>query len=56
MENIMALKRYEVEQYKRAFTEGTDAAWKRYKTNVKRAVNRFNREHAEQIDIDALMA
>lgn len=53
---IRELKAYEVTQYKKAFMDGTDKAWKQYRTNVKKAVNKFNKTHEEKADIDALMA
>lgn len=53
---IREIKNYEVEQYKKAFYTGTEKAWKQYRTNVQRAVNKFNKTHEEQIDIDLLMA
>lgn len=56
MKTIAEVKNYEVDQYIKAFGEGTAEAWKKYRTNVKRAVNKFNKEHEEQIDIEELMA
>lgn len=53
---IMEIKNYEVEQYKKAFYEGTDKAWKQYRANVKKMVNKYNKAHKEQIDIDAIMS
>lgn len=46
---------YEKDQFRRAFAEGTDEAWKQYERNVKRVVTRYNKTHDEQIDVDALM-
>ena len=53
---IEDVKRYEVEQFERAFNDGTQEAWKKYRTNVTRMVNRYNKEHAEKIDIEMLMS
>lgn len=53
---IAEVKSYEINQYKKAFSEGTSKAWKQYRTNVQRAVNKWNKNHAEKIDIDALMS
>ena len=55
-EEIAKVKEYEVEQYRTAFYDGTDEAWKKYRANVKRMVNKFNKTHFEQIDINLLMA
>lgn len=52
----MEVKAYEIEQYIKAFADGTDKAWKQYRINVKRMVNKYNKDHAEKIDIDLLMA
>ena len=51
---ISEVKQYELKQFRRAFYEGTEEAWRRYWTNVKKMVNRFNRTHGEQIDIDLI--
>ena len=56
MNTVMDVKRYEINEYRKAFMEGTDKAWKRYRANVKREVTKYNKAHAEQIDINALMA
>ncbi|MBQ6679519.1 MAG: hypothetical protein IJM76_05795 [Lachnospiraceae bacterium] len=48
------VKEYEIAEYKKAFSVGTDAAWKKYWANVKRAVSKYNKTHAEKIDIDLL--
>ena len=53
---MMELKEYEVKQYNKAFMDGTDKAWKQYRTNVKRAVKKFEKENGVEIDIDALIA
>ena len=53
---MMEVKNYEVEQYRKAFEDGSMEAWKKYRANVKRMVNKFNKEHEEQIDIELLMA
>ena len=53
---IIELKAYEEAQYKKAFMDGTDKAWKQYQNSIKKAVNKFNKEHKEQVDIEALMA
>ncbi len=52
---IAKVKEYEIEQYRKAFYDGTDEAWERYRANVKRMVAKFNKTHIEQIDINLLM-
>ncbi len=53
---IYELKKYEENQFVKAIFDGTEKAWRNYRANVKKAVRKFNREHEEQVDIDALMA
>lgn len=50
------LKQYEIKEYRKAFLNGTDRAWKQYRANVKRMVTRFENETGEKINIDALMS
>ena len=50
------LKQYEIKEYRKAFMNGTDKAWKQYKTNVKRMVTKFEQATGEKINIDALMS
>lgn len=50
------LKQYEVKEYRKAFMNGTDKAWKQYRANVKRMVRKFEEITGEQINIDALMS
>ena len=56
---IKEVKEYEIQEYKKAFNTVSDDPeypWKRYRKNVKRVVTIWNKAHAEQIDMDALMA
>lgn len=53
---IRELKRYEVEQYTKAFALGTDKAWKQYRANVKRMAKKFEKETGFEVDLDTLMA
>lgn len=53
---INELKGYEVNQYRKAFADGTDKAWKQYRINVKKMVKKFEKETGYEVDIDALMA
>ena len=53
---IKELKGYEISQYKKAFADGTDKAWKQYRTNVKKMAKKFEKETGYKVDLDALMA
>lgn len=50
------LKEYEIKEYKRAFADGGDTAWDRYRKNVLRKVKKFNKVYGINVDADVLMA
>lgn len=52
---VAEAKAYEVEQYRKAFYKGTDAAWKTYRRNVQRKVNEINKITGIGLLADALM-
>lgn len=52
---IKEVKEYEIKQFVKAFYDGDEKAWTRYRRNVKRVVNKFNKEHEEQVSIDMIM-
>jgi len=54
--DCIKVKEYEVDQFRKAFSDGTDEAWKKYRANVKRAVNRYNQTHLSKIDFDMITA
>ena len=59
MKTAREVKEYEVKEYRKAFLNGTNEAWKRYRANVKRAVNKYNKEYGKEngeIDINMIMA
>lgn len=51
---VQDIKAYEIKQFRKAFEIGTGEAWKKYTANVKRAVAKYNKAHADQIDYDVL--
>ena len=46
---------YERAQYRKAFLEGTDEAWKKYRANLKRKINKIYKETGYMISLDRLM-
>lgn len=46
---------YAHDQYRKAFLEGTDEAWKRYRANLKRRINKIYKETGYRISLDRLM-
>ena len=49
------LVKYEAAQYRKAFLDGTDEAWKRYRANLKRKINAIKKETGFTISLDRLM-
>ena len=47
---------YEKAQYRKAFLDGTDEAWKRYKANIKRRLTKIYNETGFRIDYDRFMS
>ncbi len=56
LEMARDIKKYEEAQYIKAFMEGTDEAWKRYRTNLKRKINKIYKETGFRIDFDRLVS
>lgn len=55
---IEEVKEYEMKEYVKAqnsVASNPAYPWKVYRKNVKRVVTIWNKAHAEQIDIDAIM-
>lgn len=46
---------YEAEQFKKAFMDGRDSAWKRYRANVRRRVNEVNKITGIGLNADLMM-
>lgn len=52
---VAEAKAYEREEFKKAFSEGTENAWNTYRRNVNRRVNEVNRITGIGLDAGALM-
>ena len=46
---------YEAEQFKKAFMNGSEVAWKKYRVNVRRRVNEVNKITGIGLDADLMM-
>lgn len=45
---------YEKKQWTKAFMDGTDEAWKRYRANMKRRINKIYKETGYRISLDRI--
>lgn len=55
-DDIQELKAYEVAEYKKAFENGTNKAWDRYRKNIQKKVAEFNKRTGLEVDVDMLMS
>ena len=52
---LAELKDYEIQEFRKAFEEGTEKGWKNYRLRVRKAAMKFEKETGLQVDLDELM-